>query len=443
MDAQGNEAIPARFADANDFNAGKAVVKIADNEYALIGKDGRTIATYAYAYVGPLSDGLLSFQKEAAGKYGYMDERGTVAIRPAYTSAFPFREGRAIVNVAEDFRSDYGVIDKRGKVIVKPEYNDVRDLGERRFALGRAVDPDQPFIGSRYAIADWNGKRLTDYLYRDVSDYKHGLASASDATQTYLIDLGGKPAPGYPRAEGSGSLTVEEGGLIKAYIDQRLSYLARDGRIVWKQNTVIPLKAPYAVKELKFKPNPDYLVYYPEVEGIADAAGQRAVNAKLKEMSQVKPIPANQQLDYAYSGDFEVGFYKQQLLELELTGYNFPFGAAHGMPTRTYAIIDLTSGRMFALKDLFKPGSDYVKVLSDIVGKQIKEDPQYSYVFPDAYKGIRPDQPFFVTANALHLYFQPYEIAPYAAGFPTFTIPFTQFGNILDTEGAFWKSFHQ
>jgi hypothetical protein len=147
-------------------------------------------------------------------------------------------------------------------------------------------------------------------------------------------------------------------------------------------------------------------------------------------------------LDYNYFGDFAVAFFKNRLVELELTGYNYPFGAAHGMPTMTYVPIDLVSGRIYALKDLFKPGSDYVRVLSDIVGNQIKNNPEYSYVFPDSFKGISPDQPFYVKENALYLYFAPYEIAPYAAGFPTFRIPFSQIADIIDENGDFWRSFH-
>jgi hypothetical protein len=130
------------------------------------------------------------------------------------------------------------------------------------------------------------------------------------------------------------------------------------------------------------------------------------------------------------------------LLVLELNSYNFPFGAAHGMPGKEYVHVNLVNGNTYELKDLFKPGSNYVKVLSEIVGRQIKEDPQYSYVFPDTYKGIRPDQPFFVSDHALHLYFNPYDIAPYVAGFPTFTIPFAEIAGIINERGEFWKSFH-
>lgn len=442
LDSAGQEVIPAQYEEANDFVEGKAVVKIKDKHYALIDLYGRRLANYPFAYVGPLGDGLLAFQQDSNGKYGYINEQGSIIIPPTYTSALPFHHGRAIVNTAEDYKSKYGVINNQGKWVIQPEYNDIRDLMEDRFALGRAIDPEQPFIGSIYAIADWDGKRLSDFVYRDVSDYKHGLASVYDAKQTYFIDRTGQPAPGYPRVNGSGSLTLEPGGLIKVFVDQRLSYLDRSGHVIWKQNTVIPLQPPYKVIEDKYKPNQDYLVYYPYIDGMRDQAAQQTLNSKLKEMSQVKFIPEHEQLKYTYTGDFDVIFYKQKLLEIELNGYNYPFGAAHGMPTKVYAIINLENGRMYELKDLFKPGSDYVKELSRIVGKQIQEDPQYSYVFPDSYKGIAANQPFYVTEDALHLVFAPYEIAPYSAGFPTFTIPFVQIKEMINTEGEFWKAFH-
>ncbi|WP_152393086.1 WG repeat-containing protein [Paenibacillus guangzhouensis] len=442
LDEKGNEAIPAQFDEAGDFDDGKAVVKVKDKEYALIDPNGRRLATYSFAFVGPRGDGLLAFQQDTAGKYGYIDQRGNIVIPPTFTMALPFHDGRAIVNTAEDYKSSYGVINQKGEFVIPAGYNDIRDLGEERFALGNAIDPEQPFIGSNFAIADWNGKRLSDFLYTNIENFNEGLASASDATQTYFIDRTGRPASGYPRVEGRGTLSLERKNFIKAYIDRRLSYIDREGHVIWRQNTVIPLQSPYAVREEKYKPNANYLVYYPQVEGMSGAEAQRIVNEKLKDMSQVKPIPADKKLDYTYDGDFDVTFYKGDLLQLQLTGYNYPIGAAHGMPTMTYAIINLTNGHMYALKDLFKPDSDYVNELSRIIGQQIKEDPQYSYVFPGSYTGIKPDQPFFVSEDALHIYFAPYEIGPYAAGFPTFTIPFASIMSLINTEGEFWKSFH-
>ncbi|ANY70960.1 hypothetical protein BBD42_24240 [Paenibacillus sp. BIHB 4019] len=441
LDRKGTEVIPAQFESAGDFAKGKAVVKLHDQAFALIDRSGRKLAEYPFYDVGQLGEGLLSYQPEQNGKYGYMNERGQSVIYPAFTAAMPFQDGRAIVNTAEDFRALYGVIDKRGGYVVQPAYNDIRQLGEQRLALGKARNADQPYLGSLYAIADQDGKLLTDYLFTDVADYKYGLASVTDGKQTYFINTKGQPAQGYPRLSGRGVLTIMD-GVVQAVVDNRESYYTRSGRLIWQSNTIIPLRVPLRVKEHKYKPNVDYLVYYPSVEGMVNQAAQQQVNRKLEELSQVKPIPANVQLEYSYDGDFDVTWFHKNLLVLQLNGYNFPFGAAHGMPTMIYSHINVIDGSMYELRDLFLPGSNYVKVLSDIVGEQIKTDPQYSYVFPDTYMGIKPDQPFYVTEDALHLYFNPYDIAPFAAGFPTFRIPYAQISSIIATEGAFWRSFH-
>ncbi|MDP4164199.1 MAG: RsiV family protein, partial [Bacillota bacterium] len=153
-------------------------------------------------------------------------------------------------------------------------------------------------------------------------------------------------------------------------------------------------------------------------------------------------VSGNEQLESNYVGDFDVTFFKKNLVVIEISGYDYPFGAAHGMPVKKYAHIDVLSGQFYHLKDLFKQESDYVKFLSGIIAEKIKNDSTYSYLFPAGYKGISPNQPFFITSNALNLYFAPYEIAPYAAGFPTFTIPFEEIKDIIDANGSFWKSFH-
>jgi hypothetical protein len=162
----------------------------------------------------------------------------------------------------------------------------------------------------------------------------------------------------------------------------------------------------------------------------------------LKDLSGIKETSAHLQLESNYFGDFEVPFYKRDLLVIEISGYNYPFGAAHGMPVKKYAHIDLKNGGIYHLNDLFKPGSQYVKIISEIIGNQIHHSETYSDVFPGGYKGIQADQPFFIGKNSLNLYFAPYEIAPFAAGFPTFSIAFGEIISIIDQSGSFWRSFH-
>ncbi|MEJ8547399.1 WG repeat-containing protein [Brevibacillus borstelensis] len=442
LNLSGEEIIPPTYLAAADFQDGKALVQVKEGEFALIDRSGKALHSYLHPYVGPPGDGLLAFAETESGPKGYINESGDVVIQPQFSVAMPFEAGRAVVNASKDFSENlYGLIDKTGAYLIKPEYNDIEPLGAGRLAVGRAINQAQPYIGSVYAIADTDGRILTDFIYEQVSGYREGVASATDGKNTFFIDRAGQAARNLPVVPGSGTLTLQ-GELVKANVDQRVSYYDRSGKLIWSQNTIIPLSGQYRVVEHKYAPNKDYLVYYPQIKGMANRQAQEAVNQRLRELSQIKPIDPNTQLDYNYFGDFAVAFFKNRLAELELTGYHYPFGAAHGMPTMTYVPIDLVSGRIYALKDLFKPGSDYVKVLSDIVGNQIKNNPEYSYVFPDSYKGISPDQPFYVKENALYLYFAPYEIAPYAAGFPTFRVPFSQIGDIIDENGEFWQSFH-
>lgn len=440
LDLAGKEVIPPQYEDARDFHGGKAVVKLGENSYALIDKDGNKLQTYPYSFVSSVSEGLMAFQRNMNEKYGYMDEKGNIVIPPQYGGAQPFSGGRAVVNMSDDYQNRYGLIDKQGAFIIPPQYNDINLLGEKRVAAGKALDEKRPYIGSVYAIASTDGNLLTGFIYKGISPYEKGYASAYDDEHTFFIDRSGKVSQRFPIIPGSGSLSFI-GDAIKAFVDQRLSYYDLSGRVIYRRNTIIPLNEQYEVREIKFNPNKDYLVYYPQIEGILLKVVQERVNNKLKELSGVKKIDPSVQLDSSYGGDFSITFFQKKLLVLELYGYDYPFGAAHGMPSRVYPHINLTNGRFYELKDLFKRNSNYVKVLSEYIANQIKTDPQYSYIFPDSYKGIKTDQPFYVTENTLHIYFTPYEIAPYAAGFPTFDIPFTDMMDIIDVKGEFWQSF--
>lgn len=441
LNREGKEAVPPKFQYAGEYNNGKAVVKIGDNQYALIDINGQILQAYKYAFVGDIGDDLLAFKLSEDGKLGYMDVSGNVVIQPKYTGAQPFSEGRAIVNVAENYSNGYGLIDKKGNYIIMPQYNDINSLGDNRVAVGKAIYKDKPYFGSRFAIGDTDGKFLTDFIYNGVSNYKEGFASAFNDEYTFFIDNSGKIAKNLPILSGIGTLKFEE-NLIKGDVDHRISYLDKAGKVIWSQNTVIPLNKKYSVKEEKYKPNKDYLVYYPQIRGMKNIEAQNNVNNNLKELSQIKQIESNAKLDYNYLGDFSVDMFKKNLLVMELWGYNYPLGAAHGMPTRTYNHVDLESGKIYELKDLFKENSNYVKIISDIIENQIKNNKEYSYVWLDSYKGIKEDQPFYVTEEALNIYFYPYEIAPYAAGFPTFKIPFKDIMGIIDVNGEFWRAFN-
>ncbi|MDP4083370.1 MAG: WG repeat-containing protein [Bacillota bacterium] len=439
LNRRGKEVLPLEYESASDFQDEKAIVKLKDGTYALISLTGKVIKNYPYSFVGNIGDGLLAFQEDPEGKFGYMDEQGNIIIKPQFTEAQAFINGRAIVNTAEDYKGQYGLIDQKGHFIIKPHYQSPFNLGESKIALGKSVIPEKPFYGSLYALADSEGHILTGFIFNGISKFNEGMASAYNDQFTFFIDTSGKRISSLPTVPGSGELHVDK-TLIKAEVDFRLQYYNKNNQLVWKQDQKIPLKnSSYIVIENKYKPNKDYLVYFPQVSGGSNVEIQRKINLFLKEFSGIKTVSSNKQLDSSYTGDFDVPYFQKDLLVIEKTGYDYPFGAAHGIPLRRYAHINLKTGTIYQLKDLFKPGSQYVKMISGMIASRIKNK---SYVFKDRYTGIRPDQPFFIDHNGLNIYFNPYEIAPYVAGFPTFEIPFEEVKSLIDDEGDFWRSFH-
>lgn len=440
VDKQGKIIIKPQYKSAGNFKKGRAVIQIDDNEYAIINKSGEILKSFNHPFVGDINEGLLPFKEKMDGNFGFIDESGNIVIPPRFTGIEGFNNSRAVVNESEDFSNKYGLINKKGEYVIKPQYNDIYQLGENRVAVGVVIDKNNPFMGSKYAIADTEGKLLIDFIYYGVSKYENELASAYDDKNTFFINKLGKKADKLPIISGMGTLYMKK-ELIKADIDKRTLYLSLSGKVIYMQNTDIFLKDTYVVKEVKYKPNINYLVYYPQIDGMEDKKAQVQVNKKLRDASGFKNISSSENLDYSYQEDFEIEFFKKNLLVLNLIGYEYKFGAAHGMPTMDYIHLDLKSGRFYQLSNLFKKSSDYVKILSSIIKDQIinqKDSP----IWIESYKGISENQPFYLTDNYINIYFEPYEIAPYAAGFPTFTILFKDIMNIIDTKGSFWNSFN-
>jgi hypothetical protein len=433
LNRMGKEVLSPQYEAATEFHEGHAVVKEKNGGIALIGLTGKIIQRYPYPAAGEYGEGLLAFQKEE--KYGYIDEQGKMIIPPQFAYAGRFENGRAIVQVTHENKNYFGLIDKKGHYIIKPNFNSLKNLGEGLYSVGKSSDPEKPYMFQRFAVADRDGRFLTGFLYDGISDFNNALASAYNEYTVFFIDKSGKRVEHLPNVNGRGTLTFDK-TLIRGDIDFRRYYFSENGELVWKPNKVIPLGNQKEAVEHKFRPNKDYMLYYPQINGISNAANQ-----ELKAFAGVKGISEHEQLKSTYTGDYQVTFRKNNLVVIMITGYDYSFGAAHGMPVRKYAHIDLATSTFYHLKDLFK--GDYVKRISEIISGQIKNNPKYDYVFPNSFKGVQPDQPFFIDDAGLNIFFNPYDIAPYAAGFPVFTIPFADIADQINHDGAFWKSFHE
>ena len=168
---------------------------------------------------------------------------------------------------------------------------------------------------------------------------------------------------------------------------------------------------------------------YPVVVGMANTAIQDKMNHAI--LTMVKKLyrdQVSQLLNQGYPqippmdimGWYEIKSNERGVLSLSIGNYTMAYPAAHGWTMIKSLTFDIQTGELYQLYDLFKPDSNYMKILSDLVSAQIKAR-NISLISP--YKGIKPqNQDYYIADKALVIYYQLVDFTAYVYGFPVFPI---------------------
>jgi len=99
-------------------------------------------------------------------------------------------------------------------------------------------------------------------------------------------------------------------------------------------------------------------------------------------------------------------------------------GGAHGYYEYVPYNIDLRDGNNLTLKEIFKKDVDYKEIIDKEIQNQIKELGKKEKDLDKIYDfyGIKENQKFYLEDGKIVIYFDLYDIAPYAAGIPEFPI---------------------
>ncbi|KZE63946.1 hypothetical protein AWM68_12605 [Fictibacillus phosphorivorans] len=192
---------------------------------------------------------------------------------------------------------------------------------------------------------------------------------------------------------------------------------------------------PVLVRTLTYAPG-NIKIYYPQIEGRINPRIQQQVNQQIIQINQQLQQMQNPEARPGMYGEFAVKTNEQNILSIGFLNYAYTPMAAHGMTYIKSETWDLTTGRTYQLKDLFKPGANYVEVLNRLIKVQIKSR-QIDTLEP--FKSISPNQDYYIADKALVIYFQLYDLTAYAYGFPMFPISVFDLQNIIDENGPLGK----
>lgn len=167
---------------------------------------------------------------------------------------------------------------------------------------------------------------------------------------------------------------------------------------------------------------PNTRIYYPQLSGLSNQQAEQQINKSLlqtvngliREQERVQ-IQGNTQMQ----GSYEVKTNERGIFSVTMSNFAYTPPMAHPMTFLGSLTADVQTGKIYNLRELFKPGSDYVRVLSENIKKQVQQR-QIPTLNP--FTTISPEQDFYVADKSLVIYFQLYELSPYYVGFPMFPI---------------------
>lgn len=148
--------------------------------------------------------------------------------------------------------------------------------------------------------------------------------------------------------------------------------------------------------------------------------------------------PEYRQYFTAYYGMSEVSepYWRGDLLEVSMFTSTY-WGGAHGAESSRNFHFDLKTGEFFELSDLTDRPEKLHKLISDDIINGIYERGEEGWYFDGFAQTIEGREEYNVSfgEDGVDVIFDEYEIAPYASGMPTFTVPYEKLARFLNERG--------
>lgn len=152
----------------------------------------------------------------------------------------------------------------------------------------------------------------------------------------------------------------------------------------------------------------------------------------LEEEEEINADSANnsdKKVNYRVFSNYNVTFNKNHAISLILELMAFDSNNLQYNDLYSYNI-DLLTGNKILLKDIFRPGVDYLKLVSDFINLKISQNPEFYY--PNTTVDIPDDQSFYLTDQGIIIYFGLDEVAPASNGIPKFFMEFSNFESYIN-----------
>ena len=194
---------------------------------------------------------------------------------------------------------------------------------------------------------------------------------------------------------------------------------------------------------------------YPRIIGLNDATAQNQINLKIQEfiLEKIKNFKTSAEeigrpkglgneylleINSTFNMEYLVTMLKESLISIKFSVSEYYTGAAHPNSYIATFNYDPQKQEEIALKHLFRPNINYLEILSNKAEKALVERFKGEIEGIEKWigQGTAPKaenfQNFTFSQNYLSIYFNPYQVGPYASGLQYVEIPYTELFEYLD-----------
>jgi hypothetical protein len=209
-----------------------------NRRYGYINQKGKIAIEPQFDYAGIFSEGLARVMKNQ--KYGYIDGHGHSVIEPQFENAYRFSEGLAII--CDKDKSKYGYIDKTGRIVIDMKFDGAAGFSE---GLARVQIRGKGRAKDHYGYIDKTGQYIIDAVFDFVEDFSEGLACVKIDGKIGYINKSGQfviePKFSSENALSAGLLSALgvlpspksfSEGLAAVNVDGKWGYIDKTGQIV-------------------------------------------------------------------------------------------------------------------------------------------------------------------------------------------------------------------
>lgn len=194
IDKSGKNAFPGLYRKATPFSDGFACVCSDDpstgptriSRWYYIDANGQRLGTLEFDEPGEFHEGLAAVK--IGGMYGYINTRGEWHIAPQFTSAAPFSDGLARIELPDSPDARY--IDKSGKVVIRAKFGCDREFSEGLAFVWLGGSEVGAFVGG---FIDRAGKvRIRLERCGNAGHFENGLCPVRVDGTVVVIDKKGR-----------------------------------------------------------------------------------------------------------------------------------------------------------------------------------------------------------------------------------------------------------